>query len=478
MKINGNITIHKNNKKQLEHNSLTSLMENMILSYSISNLFTSASGSEAGLVTPWIIQRSGGYSSSTLRTTNYPLNNFCIYLLNLTQEEQNSLNKNTNYFPFINSNMTINNDKIIGYADFSYVNDSLKQGELDNGDYTIILNDKNYGVSFHWNAGKLVGTVNTIMIGTNMFDNVLNSICLTRGIDSNNPVLGDSPNGLCYLTNNVSLEDGTVITGPNEILLGGPSSPSNARYVLNLSTYEKKLLDSSDVRYNAYLFNTFHDYIGEGRIIYNYGVNICKYNTTEITILKTITSSKGYIIHNNYIYSSSSSSYSFILNAYDMETLNPVSSENITYTGLTANMFGVTSLSNVYISNYMNNFMIIGDNTTDLQSTNSKGLIYSDITNPLTSFIGGYCGTYGGNIKLGNGFKYIVKYQNNSMKPNIFNDKCINSSGTLVDVTRKGMKYISEYGYSGSVLTYSILNTPIELVDTDELKLDYTFSIG
>ena len=99
-KINGSLCYTKileNGKKETyeSHNALTSLAENMILADSIGVLLSSLSGSEAGLVrafTPFRFISTGSYSGESVSQSFLP----CLYLLNLTEEEKQALNKNMN----------------------------------------------------------------------------------------------------------------------------------------------------------------------------------------------------------------------------------------------------------------------------------------------------------------------------------------------------------------------------------------------
>ena len=118
-KINGSLCYTKileNGEKETykSENSLTSLAENTILADSIGVLLSSLSGSEAGLVrafTPFRFISTSSNLGDSVSQSFLP----CLYLLNLTTEEQQALNKNMNKNPILKSDLTIDENKLVGY---------------------------------------------------------------------------------------------------------------------------------------------------------------------------------------------------------------------------------------------------------------------------------------------------------------------------------------------------------------------------
>lgn len=496
-KINGNIFMTKTlpNGEEIQinnKNTLTTLFENTILGTVIGGLFSSNSGSEAGLAMVNTPQRYS-YDSSQVKMSSFDKDrSFVIYLLNLNDEELNRLDKNITKNPLFNSDGSIDSNKIIGWATFNYIGEESKKGTLTTQKPIYTMNHNQFGVSFNWNAGRLNGTVNCIMIGTNVLsENILNNKCssitLSKGLDFNNTAIGEAAADGHYLTNNVSLADGTIITGPNEILLGNGTNATVARRVLNLLTGESQDLDSTDIRYGAYLFNVPHTYIGEGRIVQNSGgsVSVVNYNKTSTTLNKTLYQSyaRGYAIHNNFIYVLNVyNNPNMKLMAFDIETLTNDTSNDISFNY--PSEFGTSSILNSWtLSNFFDKFLLINtdSNLSTYPNGNTKGYIFSDLNDIFNSYEGGYSGFIGSNITLLDEsesiteYLYLTEYQLSSWKYNNSYDSVYMASGQTANVYRNGVKYIAD-GYNGQVLTYSKLDIPITFDGTENFRIDYMFN--
>ena len=491
-KINGSLCFTKilpngNTEKSYSKNNLTSLFENIILASSIGSLFNTLSGSEGGLVRAYTPFRYLGATTSTdgvsLSANDLP----CIYLLNLTPEEQGLLNKTMNKNPLLSQSLQIDQSKLIGWASFDYVGTDDKRGTLtpqvDTLRLSPVVDGTKYGMSFKWAAGKMNGTFNTVILGTNIFTDKLTGCSLAKGIDSMNPAIGEAVAAGDFLCPNVQTVGGVVMTGPNEILLGDGNSATTARRVLNLLTGECVELTSNDPRYNAYLFSEPHAYIGDGRILVQSATTtyVYNYNGTTTTTNKTLQSSScGFAIKDNLIYVKDRTSGSCKFNAYSMETLNAVSASNITVS-LDTSIFG-TDFRSWYLSNFMDKFVLISADDADGMPTlgEVRGFIFSDITSPMTSFEGVYNGNIGSNVQVVDTHESITDYvyvvfRTLNIKPGTGSDSVYPPSGVATPVARNGVKLVFDEGYCGQVFTYSTLETPVTVSGTEGLIIDYMF---
>ena len=491
-KINGSLCFTKilpngKTEKSYSKNNLTSLFENIILASSIGSLFNTLSGSEGGLVRAYTPFRYLGATSSADALSFSADSLPCIYLLNLTPEEQALLNKNMNKNPLFSQSLEIDQNKLIGWASFDYVGTDDKRGTLTPQVNTLrlspVVDGTKYGMTFKWNAGKMNGTFNTVVLGTNIFTDKLTGCSLAKGVDSMNPAIGEAAAGGDFLCPNVSTVGGVVMTGPNEILLGDGNSATTARRVLNLLTGECTELTTSDPRYNAYLFSEPHTYIGEGRILVQSATTtyVYNYNGTSTSANKTLQSSScGFAVLNNIIYVKNRASSTCAFNAYDMSSLTSFSSEDVTV-NLDTSIFG-TDFRNWYLSNYMDKFVLISADNADEMPTlgEVRGFIFSDITNPMGSFEGVYNGNIGSNVEIVDTEENIVDYvyvvfRTLNIKPGTGSDSVYPPSGVATPVARNGVKLVFKNGYCGQVFTYSILENPYIVSGTEGLILDYMF---
>lgn len=491
-KINGSLCFTKilpngETEKSYSKNNLTSLFENIILASSIGTLFNTLSGSEGGLVrgyTPFRYLGSGTATNAySFSATDLP----CIYLLNLTSEEQALLNKNMNKNPLLSQSLEIDQTKLIGWASFDYVGTDDKRGTLTPQVNTLrlspVVDGTKYGMTFMWAAGKMNGTFNTVILGTNIFTDKLTGCSLAKGVDSMNPAIGEAAANGDFLCPNVQTVGGVVMTGPNEILLGDGNSATTARRVLNLLTGECVELTTSDPRYNAYLFSEPHTYIGDGRILVQSATTtyVYDYNGTSTSTNKTLQSSScGFAVKDNLIYVKDRSSSTCKFNAYDIETLNSVSASNITVT-LDTTIFG-TDFREWYLSNYMDKFILISANNADElpEFGEVRGFIFSDLASPMTSFEGVYNGNIGSNVEIVDteegitDYVYVV-FRTYNIKSGEGSDSVYPPSGVATSVVRNGVKLVFNNGYCGQVFTYSILENPYVVSTTDGIILDYMF---
>ena len=491
-KVNGNLYFTKYNKnskqKYTSKNNLTKLFKNIILGGSVSNLLTSLSGSEAGLTTintPFRFNAgTTGLNFNSVNKDSLPV----IYLLNLTTEEQAALSEDMVKNPLLTSSLEISTEKLVGWASFDYVGTENKRGTLYPQANTLslssVIEDDEFGITINWAPGKIEGTFNTVVLGTNIMTDRLTGAAMCKGIDSANPAINENAAAGDFLCPNVSTVGGVVMTGPDEILLGDGNSPSTARRVLNLITGEVTEIESSDPRYNAYLFSEPHTYIGDGRIVIQSTTStyVYNYDGTSTSLNKTLSSSStGFAIADNYIYVKNRASTSCIFNAYDMSTLNSVSSADITVS-LDTSIFG-TDFRDWYLSNFMGDFLLINQVNADVIPENIPvhGYIFSTLSDPMNSFVGTYNGNIGSDVIAEDTSESITKHfymifrQRRNNANNTASDYVFNPNGSTTSVLRNGCKLVFP-GYYGQVLTYSILSNPVTISATEGLLLNYMFS--
>lgn len=490
-KVNGNLYFTKYDNEKKEHynfkNHLTKLFKNLILGSSISNYLSSLSGSEAGIITintPFrFAAESTSFNLQSLDANSLP----AFFLLDLTPEEQAALSEDMVKNPVITPSLVIEEEKITGWASFDYISTENKRGTLypqtNHIKLSPVIDGEKFGITLHWAPGKLNGSFNTVVLGTNIYADKLNGASMCKGIDSANPAINEGAAAGDFLCPNVQTTGGVVMTGPDEILLGDGASPSTARRVLNLLTGEVTELQNTDARYNAYLFSEPHQYIGDGRIVVQSGTNthVYNFNGSSTSLNKTLsTSSTGFAISNNYIYVKNRVAASCIFNAYNIETLNAVSSSNITVS-LDTSIFG-TDFREWYLSNFMGNFLLINQKDADATPTAPvHGYIFSNLSDPMNSYVGPYSGNIGSDIIAEDTNESITKHfymifrSLRNVKNGTAGDYVYNPNGTFTSVLRNGCKLVFP-GYYGQVLTYSVLQTPITVTSTEGLILNYMFN--
>lgn len=490
-KVNGNLYFTKYDDKNKEtfssKNALTKVFKNLILGSSISNMLTSLSGSEAGLITANTPFR---YASNTGATNLVSFDKDSlpvIYLLNLTPEEQAALSEDMIKNPILTPSLVIESEKLTAWASFDYISTENKRGTLYPQTNSLVLSPvidgEKYGITLNWAPGKIDGTFNTVILGTNIFTNKMTGASMCKGLDSANPAIGEGAAAGDFLCPNVQTVDGVVMTGPDEILLGDGASPSTARRVLNLITGECVELESTDPRYNAFLFSEPHTYIGDGRILiqstqYTYVYN---YLGTATSNNKTLSSSStGFAISDNKIYIKNRVQSSCIFNAYDIETLTADSSSDITVS-LDTSVFG-TDFRNWYLSNFMGNFLLINESNADVAPTAPvNGFIFSNISDPMNSYVGPYNGNIGSDVIATDSEESITKHfyiifrSLRNVKEGTAADNVYNPNGLTTSILRNGTKIVFD-GYYGQVFTFSKLQTPITVSSTEGLLLNYMFN--
>ena len=169
-----------------------------------------------------------------------------------------------------------------------------------------------------------------------------------------------------------------------------------------------------------------------------------------------------------------------LFNAYNMETLNEESASNITVTLDTA-IFG-TDFKNWFLTNFMDKFMLIKASDADVipEKGTINGFVFSDLANLMTSFVSAYNGNIGSNVKIVNTAESITDYvyivlRSYGLKPTQQGDNVYQPSGSFATVVRNGVKLVFNKGYYGQVFTFSTLNVPITMTQTEGLLLDYMF---
>lgn len=491
-KVHGNLYFTKydenSKEKYTSKNNLTKLFKNIILGGSISNLLTSLSGSEAGLMTISTPFRYNAGATSTNFTSVNKDSLPVIYLLNLTSEEQAALSEDMVKNPLLTPSLVIETEKLVGWASFDYVGTENKRGTLyPQANYLFnssVIDDGKFGITINWAPGKIEGTFNTVILGTNIMSDKLTGAAMCKGIDSANPAINEGAAAGDFLCPNVQTTGGVVMTGPDEILLGDGASPSTARRVLNLITGEVTEIPSSDPRYNAYLFSEPHQYIGDGRVVLQSTTStyVYNYNGTSASNNKTLSSSStGFAISNNTIYVKNRVQSSCIFYAYNIETLAADSSSDITV-NLDSAVFG-SDFRDIFLSNFMGNFLLINQSNADVAPSDIPvhGYIFSNISDPMNSFVGTYNGNLGSDIIAEDTSESITKHfymifrQLRNIAQTTAGDSIYNPNGTTTSVVRNGCKLVFP-GYYGQVLTYSILSNPITISNTQGLALNYMFN--
>lgn len=476
MKINGNLIMTKSFKdgsieKTMDHNTLSTLFEKIIMAAGVGQIISSNPAEEIGQS---FINCKQRYSDGTYSATSSSYNNLMtIYLCNLTTEEQQALNKDIKKNPILTADAEVDDTKVIGWATCSYLGGQEKEGKLKEINPSVGIDSSKYGISWHWTYGKMNGTFNTVIIGTNVFTEPYTSMSISRGLDFYNSVLGgSSPDGY-YLINDVQTVDGQILTGKNEILLGDDSSNSKARKVLNLVTGEVIDLEQSDARYDTTLFNVAQYYLGDGRLAVNTNNTTTRVYTIENKNITSYTnySAHGFIVHNNMFYTyeptSSTSTMQAYFRAYDLETLTRQSSGDITFT-----------LNSYFVRPDYWTVSNFGDKFVFLKTSEGDGFIFTDISNPMGSFDGGVSTNAGSSIYIGddNQFRYLAVNNSNIYNRGNTTFRVYNNAGSQVSVYKVGIKMLDDTMY-GQVMSYAILDNPITMTNGNTLDFDYYYSI-
>ena len=156
------------------------------------------------------------------------------------------------------------------------------------------------------------------------------------------------------------------------------------------------------------------------------------------------------------------------------------SEEDITVT-LDSSIFG-TDFRNWYLSNFMGNFILINQTNADNTPTAPvNGYIFSDLTSPMTSYVGPYNGNIGSDIVASDTTEnitknfYLIFRSLRNVKEGVASDYIYNPNGTYTGVVRNGCKLVFP-NYYGQVFTFSKLQTPITMDSNEGLLLNYMFN--
>lgn len=463
-------------------NAITDLLAEVVAHKGIDLDFVLASPFEGGqthLLTNGVRQEGSLYNSK-----NNNLYNVTVYLLNLSPAEKASLSSESTVLPIYDSSkLRIDQNKIVGYATANVSASGNKEGYLIPVDGMNLMDYKKHGLQFRWDAGVLSGSFNCIAIGMNVMKdlNIYNGVSLYRGLDNYNFLAGDINTRGNFMIPNVKSADGTVVlTGENEILLGGHTSGdyTKSRYVLNLETGEYTALDVSDFRYDITLPQAhsgsqavFGDYwIYQNSSNYYY-VNIkTKASNTKSGTYGGFFIKDGYLyIHSNY--SDTSHTYTFYAYNKDMSRAN---SADKTITIPTE----IYDQSNLRIYNCGSKF-ILGNVKKESSSVgpsihtlicNNIDNIEGSITEILPKVFAGCVISYKGQPYFFSGD--TTDYSDLSTTAHYF------IKGSSSDsFSKRGLRFCTN-GMYGNMFSYKIFETDQQIPTGDGLKLQYNYRIN
>lgn len=459
--LKGTLIETKNGKQTVYHNTTTTLFNRLILGEGIGTIISSNQGENLGIPKNYTPQRNVPSNTDYGIETNANNNTLCLYLLNLSAEEIETLKTTNNKtLPFI-KNGVIDNTKIVGYAKANYNATVEKEGTLKVVDGKSALAPDIFGIGFKWEPGKLNGTYNTMVLGVSK-DTFENCFACEKKISYGNKLLGETSTSSYYLAPNVKKSDGTVLTTENQILVGNGSSIGYARKVLDFSENTITDLSEEDVRYGIRLYDKPHQPLRDGVIIMQDHSTVKLINVENSSTIKSITYTSGYILTGNH-YLTKTGSSTVSLKAYNRDTDVAEGANDVTLT--TSLLTG--TLDEYYISNYGQNYV--------LWNRDGNGIEFSDYNNIDSSYVSGFmtddeietgfCSS--GNIIFG-----VSRYS----AKNLSNDGNFNPSGTKTSVPRKAL-CVRTPASTGQILSYAFPVAPVTIAENEGYELDYYFNI-
>lgn len=478
--MNGVIVIETESGKEISRvkNTVTKCWEEFIAAMGIDGFYAGMSAIEAGqnfVFSP--ISQTGNNGLSYYQNSDSLLT---IYLLNLSEAEKAALTKDSNNLPVYDSELNIDSSKIVGYATATYTATESKQGYLIPMENTNLINPRRHGLKFKWDTGVLSGTYNAIAIGFNVLKRPYNGMCIYRGLETNNKVLGESSPDGYMIKPGVKNSDGSiVITGENEILLGDSTAVDKGRKILNLATGETTLLSSDDVRYNFPLVKGYYPQLCSGNyFVYSNLSNLFKVDISTKSQTSVGTGTDCFI-YNGYIYSKYSNT---IYRAYTLDNITYTSSKNLTIANMkipseflesnNGYYFGISSVGNKYLVCYRYNYSTISSYSYPLM----KAFICSDPTNiagsitemiPFLNTFNG-CEILGKKVFFNQVIPHSIAYNNQYTY--------LNSAGTgSVIVAKNGLKMTTE-GLYGNMMSFKVFDENQQIPTGEGLKITYFYT--
>ena len=479
MKLRGKIkfiTEENGIEKVLEEveNSVTELYEENVAAFGIEGLYCGMGAIEAGQTflstpTPYYPTTAVNYG----RNKNY---NICAYFLNLPEATKTALTKKSKTLPLYTSTYEIDDSVIVGYATGTYTATEAKQGYIDAVKGTNLINSRRHTVRFKWDVGVMNGEYNAVVIGMNVMTDKYNGICLYRGIESNNVILGETASGGYMVGPSVKSSDGVVYTSDTEILLGDSTETKKARKVLDLVSGEETILESTDHRYDfpLHVAHLPQLTVGNYLVFANDLSSVHKMDLTTKAVTSLATGS-GMFLYNNYLYVRYNAT---TFRAYTTDTLTYTSSANLTLANMnipeefTAKIstsgyyMGITSVGNKYmvylwksktLADVLDKCLICTDptdvansiveilpqvNTQNAVEINGEMIFFAkEVVSPL--YIGGF-GTYATDSSTTAVQKRGVKFSKNSLCGNLFSFKTFDTPKTI----ETDKPTIIEYSYT------------------------------
>ena len=464
--LKGTLIETKNGKQTVYHNATTTLFNRLILGAGIGSLISSNQGENLGIPKNLTPQRSVSNSSTYGYNNDYINNTLCLYLLNLSEEEITTLKTTNNKtLPFI-KNGVIDNSKIVGYAKANYNATVEKEGTLKVVGGKVALAPDIFGIGFKWEAGKLNGTYNTMVLGVSK-DSFENCFGCEKKISYGNVLLGETSTSSYYLAPNVQKADGTSLTIGGEILVGDGSTPDKARKVIDFTNNTITELSVGDERYGIQLYDKPHQGLRNGAIILQNSTSVQIINVENGETIKSISSTKGYILTGNH-YLTKTGSSTVTLKAYNRDTDAAEGASDVT---LTTSLLSGT-LGDYYISNYGQNYV--------LWNSNGNGIEFSDYNNVDSSYVSGFItddttetGFCGSEYSLNN---YVIFGVSRYTVKDTSNDGNFNPSGTKTIVPRKAL-CVRTPASTGQILSYAFPVAPVTIAENEGYELDYYFNI-
>lgn len=464
--LKGTLIETKNGKQTVYHNATTTLFNRLILGEGIGTIISSNQAENIGIPKNTTPQRNVSSNSNYGYSNDYINNTLCLYLLNLTEEEKTALQTTNNKtLPFI-KNGVIDNSKIVGYAKANYNATVEKEGSLKVVGGKIALTPDIFGIGFKWEAGKLNGTYNTMVLGVSK-DSFENCFACEKKISYGNTLLGETSTGSYYLAPNVKKADSTYLTQSSEILVGDGSTPKRARKVIDFANNTITELAVGDVRYGIQLYDKPHQALRNGAIILQDSSTVKIINVENGATIKNINYIKGYILTSNH-YLTKTDSSTVTLKAYNRETDAAEGASDVT---LTTNLLS-GSLGDYYISNYGQNYV--------LWNSDGHGIEFSDYNNIDSSYVSGFitddttetgfCGSESNvdNYMIFGVSRYSVKES--------ANDGNFNPSGVKSSVPRKAL-CVRTPESTGQILSYAFPAAPVTIAENEGYEIDYYFAI-
>lgn len=493
LKLGGHISIESDsgNIRVLDHNTITHLLEELVITIGLDRLVSKASPINAGKTYyQGAFGRDYQYRFYTDRDGKQLVT---VYLLNLSSAEKAALSSDSFVLPVYSSDfMGLDSSKLVGYAT-ARINPTAatKEGHIIPISGAMLGNNKQHGLSWRFEAGTVEGTFNTVAVGINVVDdNYCAGVGLSRSLDLKSILGGDNYNAYDYfIMPNVRSQDGTVVwTGTNEILLGGKDSSyySVARSVLNLDTGVLTDLESSDPRYGLDLYNpaeqtqyVFGDWLLHGRVLPTYR----SYNTVEAiniktketrTVFSSSYSVRGFFEYNGYLYicGQQTADDTFTALAYD-STLTAVSAQNITVT-----LPNSWTYSTCGIFPYGSNFLLEHGSTQDNKDpSNAQCLIFSDPTDIENSVIGVLPGIQPTCITFINGEPFFfdsgINNKDNYFEEGLSHQYAIGGGSTQA-IGQNGLKFTTS-GMFGNLLSFKVYNEDMTISAGDGVKVTYYY---